>query len=66
MSIGPSHKVVDTSRYIIMNSDSGAHSLKRDTWFKIKRSSFREEKNNVIQIDPVFMMGPPLSHEITS
>lgn len=30
MSIGPSHKVVDTSRYIIMNLDSGAHSLKTE------------------------------------
>lgn len=39
MSIGPSHKVVDTSRYIIMNLDSGAHSLKRDTWFKIGQVS---------------------------
>ena len=63
MSVGPSHKVVDTSRHIIMNLDSGAHSLKSDTWFKIERSRFLEEKNNMIQIYPVFMLDPPLSGE---
>ena len=56
MGIGPSHKIIDISRYTIMKLDCGAHSLNRvpkmgDTWFKIaEKSRFKKRKHIIIQI----------------